>query len=160
MTSGGIRPASDGTDPNLVSRTDHQPTVTRTCTKCSIEQPVEAFAKDQSRPTGRRSICAECRADYDREADYRRRSRKHGHQPVVVPFTRRQVVELYGDRCIYCETGPFEHIDHVQPVAAGGHHTVENAVPSCAACNRRKRHDVDKLLIHVCRLLKNTGVAS
>jgi HNH endonuclease len=160
MTSGGIRPASDGTDPDLVCRTDHQPTATRTCTKCSTQKPLEAFAKDQSRPAGRRSVCAECRADYDREADYRRRSRKHGHEPMVVPFTTRQVVERYGDRCIYCGTGPFEHIDHVRCVAAGGHHTLENAVPCCAACNRRKQHNYDALLIRVFRVLKATEVAS
>jgi hypothetical protein len=44
--SKGIRPAPNGTDPEVVCQTDHQPTATRTCNKCSTDKPLEAFAND------------------------------------------------------------------------------------------------------------------
>jgi hypothetical protein len=63
----------------------------------------------------------------------------YGHPPVLETFTRADVVALYGDRCRYCANGPFEHLDHVVPLCVGGHHTLINVRPSCAACNNRKQ---------------------
>jgi hypothetical protein len=131
MTTKEIRPGANGTD-QMVCRTDTNPTSTRVCIKCSREKPLTAFAVDRSKRDGRRNVCAECRANYDSVADYRRRSRTHGHEPVVVPFTRTQLLERYGNRCFYCSTGLFETTDHVLCVAAGGHHTPDNVVPCCA----------------------------
>lgn len=34
--------------------------------------------------------------------------------------------------------GPFEHIDHVKPLAAGGPHILANLRPACAPCNLSK----------------------
>jgi hypothetical protein len=159
MTTKEIRPGANGTD-QMVCRTDTKPTSTRVCIKCFREKPLTAFAVDRSKPDGRRGTCAECRADYDSEADYRRRSRKHGHQPVVVPFTRDQVVSRYGDRCYYCTTGAFQTTDHILCVAAGGHHTLENVVPCCAACNCRKRWAIDEQLIRDFRSSRLLQVSS
>ena len=154
-----IRPAASTT--NLkVSRTNIKPTSTRICVKCRREKPLTAFAVDRSRPNGRRNMCAECRADYDNEVDYRRRSRKHGHEPVVVPFTRGEVVRRYGDRCVYCTTRPFETTDHIVCVAAGGHHTLENVVPCCAACNLWKRWAIDEQRIRDFRSSRLPQVSS
>ena len=102
-----IRPATNGTD-QTVCRTDTNSTPTQVCIKCNRRKPLTAFAVDRSRPNGRRNTCAECRADYESMADYRRRSHKYGHEPVMVPFTRSQVTERYGDRCYYC---PFARRD-------------------------------------------------
>ena len=131
----------------MVCRTDTNPTSTRVCIKCSGEKPFTAFAVDRSKRDGRRNMCAECRADYDCERSYRSRCGEHGHVPVVEPFTRRQIVERYGDRCYYCQKGAFETVDHVLCVRVGGHHTLDNAVPCCFRCNRQKRWDIDELLI-------------
>jgi hypothetical protein len=44
--------------------------------------------------------------------------------------------------CAYCGTptgkGKDRHADHVVPLSRGGKHCVDNLVPSCASCNRRK----------------------
>lgn len=69
---------------------------------------------------------------------YRTRARAYGFPIVVEEFTKADVVTMYGDYCTYCETGAFEHLDHFVPVAKGGPHTLENARPSCGACNRAK----------------------
>jgi 5-methylcytosine-specific restriction endonuclease McrA len=39
--------------------------------------------------------------------------------------------------CAYCGA-PFEHADHVVPIAAGGLTCVENMAPACANCNQAK----------------------
>lgn len=150
-----IRPAVTETD-QVVSRTSANSTPTQVCIKCHRRKPLTAFAVDRHRPSGRRNTCAECRADYESMADYRRRSQKYGHQPVIVPFTRSQVTERYGDQCYYCplrgQTGAFECLDHVVCVAAGGHHTLGNIRPCCRSCNSWKRWTVDEQLIRDLRV--------
>ena len=71
-------------------------------------------------------------------SNYRRRADKYGVNPLVEDFTKADVIERHGDSCFYCETGPFENLDHFVPVKAGGPHTLENVRPSCFSCNRAK----------------------
>jgi hypothetical protein len=150
-----IRPAVTETD-QVVSRTSANSTPTQTCSQCDRQKPLTAFAVDRHRPNGRRNVCAECRAAYDSTANYRRRSQKYGHEPVIVPFTRSQVTERYGDHCYYCplrgQTGAFEGLDHVVCVAAGGHHTLGNIRPCCRSCNSWERWTVDEPLIRDLRV--------
>lgn len=69
------------------------------------------------------------------EQRYRRRARRFGFEPVIESFTRAELIARYGDACVHCG-GPFEQLDHYPvPVALGGPHSLDNAVPSCAACN-------------------------
>jgi HNH endonuclease len=155
MSKKMIRPAVTETD-QVVSRTSANSTPTQTCSQCDRQKPLTAFAVDRHRPNGRRNVCAECRAAYDSTANYRRRSQKYGHEPVIVPFTRSQVAERYGDHCYYCplrrKTGAFEGLDHVVCVAAGGHHTLGNIRPCCRSCNSWKRWAVDELLMRDLRV--------
>ena len=69
---------------------------------------------------------------------YRDRCRRLGIEPAIEDFTKDDVVAAYGDHCAYCATGEFEHLDHYVPVSKGGHHTLANVRPSCAACNKSK----------------------
>ena len=103
-------------------------------------------------------MCAVCRTDYDRRRDYARRARHYGHTPVIEKFSTAQLVERYGEHCYHCGTGPFETVDHLAPVRIGGHHTQDNSVPSCGACNRRKRWREDKVLIEAYLALCSAGV--
>jgi 5-methylcytosine-specific restriction enzyme A len=54
--------------------------------------------------------------------------------------TRARIAERDGYRCVYCG-GPFEVIDHVVPIAAGGSDHDSNLVACCKACNERKRRE-------------------
>lgn len=45
---------------------------------------------------------------------------------------------LRGDVCSYCQVAPCEHIDHIEPVDAGGLLVVENVTAACGPCNRSK----------------------
>ena len=69
---------------------------------------------------------------------YRRRARKYGFDVVIEAFTKPDVIERYGDSCFYCEAGAFEELDHYVPVSEGGPHTLANARPSCAKCNKAR----------------------
>jgi len=60
---------------------------------------------------------------------------------VLEPFTEAQLrtrLRSLGLRCVYCG-GPFEHVDHLVPVALGGRHALWNLAPSCRPCNLSKR---------------------
>jgi 5-methylcytosine-specific restriction endonuclease McrA len=39
--------------------------------------------------------------------------------------------------CVYCD-GPYEHDDHIMPLALGGEHSTANLVPAGAECNMSK----------------------
>lgn len=46
-------------------------------------------------------------------------------------------MEVYGHTCVYCGA-PYDHIDHVIPIARGGRHIAANLRPACKKCNLRK----------------------
>lgn len=135
------------------------------------------MAPDHRAKDGLRSICREHRRAYDRARyqnkqdairaqqrqyrqenpgrkwfrDYKRRARKYGLAPVGHLLTREAITEYWGDTCFYCPDGTFEQIDHFVAVAAGGHHTIDNVVPCCAACNLWKRWAIDEPAIQLFR---------
>lgn len=72
------------------------------------------------------------------EAGRRRQARKK--KATVVRFSPAQLdarMAAWGKRCWMCG-GPFEHVDHVNPLAKGGPHMLANLRPACADCNIRK----------------------
>ena len=101
------------------------------------------MAEHRARPDVKARV-AEYRAEYHAAhphvswvAEYQRRARKYGFEPVIEPFTKDELIARWGDACFHCG-GPFEQLDHaVVPVALGGHHTLENCRPSCTPCNAK-----------------------
>lgn len=63
---------------------------------------------------------------------------------TYIPATLvRQVVERAGNRCEYCGLSQLGqeatfHIDHVQPVAAGGATALDNLALACVSCSLHK----------------------
>lgn len=66
-----------------------------------------------------------------------RRARNLGAEGTATPEQIAARIAYYGHRCWMCRA-PWEHIDHVKPVAAGGSNWPANLRPACAACNLRK----------------------
>jgi len=65
---------------------------------------------------------------------------------VLEAFTQVQLarrIRSLGMNCVYC-SGPYQHLDHLVPIACGGRHALWNLVPSCRACNLSKK-DSDPL---------------
>jgi 5-methylcytosine-specific restriction endonuclease McrA len=69
----------------------------------------------------------------------RRRSRvRNVIPPTVTPAKLAAYWEEIGAyACVACGA-PYEHADHVQPLAKGGEHSVYNLLPLCAPCNLGK----------------------
>lgn len=73
-----------------------------------------------------------------RDCRHRRRARK-SNAPTVT-FTQAELdahLDRLGRKCVYCD-GPYEHWDHVRPLALGGEHSLANLVPACLKCNLSK----------------------
>lgn len=71
-----------------------------------------------------------------------RRKRKgqiRAAQYVVTERDWRRLVGRYAGLCAYCGSRPWEHRDHVVPLARGGSHGIGNLLPACAPCNLRKK---------------------
>ena len=78
--------------------------------------------------------------DIGRAGEARRRARKIALPSMLTAPQWQAVVVAYKGKCAYCGAKPKKlTIDHVLPLARGGHHTTENVVPACLPCNSRKR---------------------
>jgi 5-methylcytosine-specific restriction endonuclease McrA len=78
---------------------------------------------------------------------YRERERRYGLTLPANLITPQGLISRYGDACFYNPNHPFEVIDHVVPVRAGGPHQLGNVVPACRSCNASKRWGSDRVLI-------------
>jgi 5-methylcytosine-specific restriction endonuclease McrA len=72
------------------------------------------------------------------EISRRRRAREAG---AAGNFTNREWLELlarHNRRCAYCGVEAQLQADHRVPLSRGGTHDIENILPACGPCNRRK----------------------
>lgn len=49
------------------------------------------------------------------------------------------LLELYGGKCLCCESTDSITMDHIKPLSAGGMHVIPNVQPLCRSCNSKKR---------------------
>ncbi len=74
----------------------------------------------------------------------RRKGQIKAAQYVVTERDWARLVARYDGLCAYCRIRPWEHCDHVVPLAREGSHGIGNLLPACASCNLRKK---TKLLV-------------
>lgn len=48
------------------------------------------------------------------------------------------ILERFEGMCAYCQSKPFQAMDHLTPHVGGGGTTADNCVPACRRCNSRK----------------------
>lgn len=54
-------------------------------------------------------------------------------------LTNRQIVLSHNNGlCVYCGAKA-DSVDHVIPLSKGGTHNIDNLVPCCMSCNRKKK---------------------
>lgn len=61
--------------------------------------------------------------------------------PVIIPFTKAEVIKRDGLNCYLCGkelTQRKATIDHITPLSKGGFHCLSNAKIACFKCNREK----------------------
>lgn len=66
------------------------------------------------------------------------RRRVRGAGPVIPVSAWRELLAQYDHCCGYCGERVTLEADHRIPIARGGPHTIENLIPACVRCNRRK----------------------
>ena len=70
-----------------------------------------------------------------------RRNRRAREQTASGRFSTaewRALVERHGGRCAYCGAAAPLQPDHRIPLARGGSNSIDNILPACGRCNRRK----------------------
>jgi 5-methylcytosine-specific restriction endonuclease McrA len=79
---------------------------------------------------------------YTRASHGKRRAATKG-----VSFTTAEwlaLLERHGGRCAYCGSDFGIEIDHRIPLNRGGSNTIENILPACRRCNRRKNQKTEE----------------
>lgn len=133
----------------------------KACTGCGAEAPLEEFHRDSRSSDGRRGRCRACVRAYQSSAEFRawrkewgvgyrrstpeaawrnfyvRRCRRVGFEPVVLPFTRADLVERDGPGCAGCGVEVDDlQLHHRVPVSLGGSHSLTNVMLLCPPCNQ------------------------
>jgi hypothetical protein len=57
---------------------------------------------------------------------------------LVTQRDLRRLIQRHHGLCAYCQIKPWQHIDHVIPLARGGRHSIGNLLPACQDCNQSK----------------------
>lgn len=71
-------------------------------------------------------------------AQEKRRAIKKGVTATMTLFDWETTLEVFNGRCAYCLEPCKAEQEHFRPLSRGGTHDVDNVVPACEACNRRK----------------------
>lgn len=135
----------------------------RTCTKCFRDLDIEQFYKNANGFMGRMAHCKECERASARErrqrANYKEAKRSYSRRyaskrramlrgATIGDVSFEAIRREQGDHCSYCNIemyfGPEQYrddkasMDHVIPLSRGGHHSNDNIVLACLACNMSK----------------------
>jgi ribosomal protein L32E len=131
------------------------------CSTCGQTKAGSEFGRHSYQADGLRSQCKSCQAEYN--AEYKAANKlntavKGGYQRAVALGNHAEEFDgddleahwaengISKDHCRYCQVHfgalePYEQtIDHVEAIANGGPHTMQNIVPACGSCNSSK-HD-------------------
>lgn len=96
----------------------------------------QAYLKDWRRKNPERSHA------YNRSAAHKRRKASAGQ--FFTAFEWLALLDWYGGRCVYCGDDKLIEIDHRIPLTRGGSNLIENIVPACRRCNRRKNDKTEE----------------
>jgi 5-methylcytosine-specific restriction endonuclease McrA len=104
--------------------------------------------KEKLKPT--RKAWAKANPDKIRTYEQNRRAVEMGAEGSFTPQEWQDRLIEFNYHCAYClqkiEGAP--HREHMMPLSRGGSNFIENIVPSCATCNRKKH---DKTLLEFAR---------
>lgn len=109
------------------------------CLECQRASGLACRKANPEKERDRKRAWQKASPEKQRARIHRRRALKRA--AAIEPFTPaqwQQVIDFYEGRCVYCDTGLYEHQDHVIPLARGGAHALYNIVPACSRCNLTK----------------------
>lgn len=93
-----------------------------------------------------RDVCSKCHKEHWTEEQRIKmqlyRARKAGTPATLTLGEWIATLKRYNYHCAYCQTGPYEVIEHYIPLTCGkGGTTKENCVPACRSCNSKKNNE-------------------
>lgn len=112
------------------------------CPTCGETKPRNAFNRDRSRNSGRSAICKVCKFCRSHSGKTKQRAAMEAARSDGT--VTAQAVNRLVDRvtsCPYCGAALTDRnrcIDHMDPLARGGMHSISNLVPCCRDCNTMK----------------------
>jgi hypothetical protein len=119
-------------------------TIRETARKCQSCRITDRECVTCGRTHRRHTLECDSCSGRSRAAENARRARERASQ-VAGPLPRSVYVEvLASGPCVYCGR-PAATVDHIWPLALGGHEARYNLAPACRPCNSSKG---DKLLTH------------
>lgn len=90
-------------------------------------------------------LCITCRKEHWQEEQrikiHLYRARKAGTPATLTLGQWITALKRYHYLCAYCQTNPYEVLEHYIPLSSGGGSTEENCVPACKSCNSKKRNE-------------------
>ena len=141
-------------------------TKTKSCTKCGVEKPYDAFGKDKVKPLGLKPECRDCKRKYnlsfykgnkrwfkdyfhENRAAYTEAKNRY-REPDSIPThlvgcsqERKRLKDIYSlARKMTVTSGVKYHVDHMWPLSGGGPHWSGNLQIMLAGDNIRKRSSV------------------
>jgi hypothetical protein len=69
----------------------------------------------------------------------RNTARNAQRRKAITPWQFRKTLAAFSGKCAYCGASERIEREHFLPLALGGELTVQNCLPSCLPCNRKKR---------------------
>ena len=81
-----------------------------------------------------------CIEQYKRHQEWDEYHSKRARANVHISkgYVRNKVFDLYGEKCLKCESTENIQIDHIVPVKKGGSNEIDNLQPLCNVCNASK----------------------
>jgi 5-methylcytosine-specific restriction endonuclease McrA len=102
------------------------------------------YARNRERVDARNAAYLRANPEVIRTKWRNRRARKVAAGGKINTQEWLFLIERYGGRCGYCGADGPLHQDHRVPLARGGAHSIENIIPACGPCNRRKHTMTDE----------------
>jgi 5-methylcytosine-specific restriction endonuclease McrA len=96
------------------------------------------YARHRERLAGYFAEYQRTHPDLRRQLAARRRARKLEATGSFTVAEWLALVEVWDGRCAYCGERAQLEIDHRVPLARGGTNSIDNILPACGPCNRRK----------------------
>jgi 5-methylcytosine-specific restriction endonuclease McrA len=132
----------------------------KNCEKCGLEKPLKMFAVKRNGTWLFVVRCRACRklakpfhrfwrklSPEIRERNRMARRARAANSPVIIPFTKSEIIKRDGLNCYLCGkflTFKSATIDHVIPLSRGGFHCASNAKIACRRCNNEKYNKIEE----------------
>lgn len=129
------------------------------CLNCQLSKPLKMFSVKRNNILVFLERCRACRklakpfqrfwkklSPEIRERNRMTRRARLANSPVIIPFTKSEIIKRDGLNCYLCGellTVKTSTVDHFIPLSRGGFHCASNARIACRPCNNAKYNKIE-----------------